>query len=556
MINIEFNFNNEITIIQAKVKDKFKDVINKYLQKSLLDPNFLSFLANNKEINPEEEIEKIMNEKNKEYKYLTIIVQVIDKSKEIICPGCQEPCRIEVYNYKLKLLGCKKKHSHDNIYIKDFPITQKINNSKTKCNECKVKNKGNSPYDKFYICLNCNNKIICSLCKPNHYQKHKIINYEQKDYICTEHYEHFIKYCNQCKKNICSSCEKEHIEHGNIEDIQEGIKEEKRKLFERKNDIELFNINIKFIVEKLNEISDTMNAYHEIINNLINTYETKNQNYRVLQNIRAINAANEIYESLNLINQISEIDDKFIALFNFYNSISDENIEEISLSNKLNQISIKYNIIKGDTEIKLFNKYFVDNNKNNCHLFIDGEPDKLCEYYKLSNEQKTKNDIEIKLIETKPITNIANIFDGCNSLQSITDWNTKNVEDMSFMFCNCYKLKALPDISNLTTNNVKNMSNIFRGCCSLKSLPDISIWNVENVVDMNSMFFGCSSLESLPNLTNWNINKVENMNYMFAGCKSLKSFPDLTNWVNNNNIKQDDMFKDCPENIKPKKTKK
>ncbi len=73
---------------------------------------------------------------------------------------------------------------------------------------------------------------------------------------------------------------------------------------------------------------------------------------------------------------------------------------------------------------------------------------------------------------------------------------------------------------------------------------------------MNSMFFGCSSLESLPNLTNWNINKVENMNYMFAGCKSLKSFPDLTNWVNNNNIKQDDMFKDCPENIKPKKTKK
>lgn len=41
MINIEFDYNKEITIIQAKTKDKFKDVINKYIQKSFLDLNFL-----------------------------------------------------------------------------------------------------------------------------------------------------------------------------------------------------------------------------------------------------------------------------------------------------------------------------------------------------------------------------------------------------------------------------------------------------------------------------------------------------------------------------------
>ena len=130
MINIEFDYNKEITIIQAKTKDKFKDVINKYIQKSFLDLNFLSFLTNDKEINPENEVEKIMNEKNKEYKYLRVIVQVIDKSKEIICPECQEPCKLRINNFKLELFDCKNKHVHNNINIKDFPLTQKINNSK------------------------------------------------------------------------------------------------------------------------------------------------------------------------------------------------------------------------------------------------------------------------------------------------------------------------------------------------------------------------------------------------------------------------------------------
>jgi len=51
-----------------------------------------------------------MNEKNKEYKYLRVIVQVIDKSKEIICPECQEPCKLRINNFKLELFDCKNNH--------------------------------------------------------------------------------------------------------------------------------------------------------------------------------------------------------------------------------------------------------------------------------------------------------------------------------------------------------------------------------------------------------------------------------------------------------------
>ena len=43
----------------------------------------------------------------------------------------------------------------------------------------------------------------------------------------------------------------------------------------------------------------------------------------------------------------------------------------------------------------------------------------------------------------------------------------------------------MPDISNWNTNNVTNMSYIFYGCSSLKSLPDISKWKTNNVTDIS-----------------------------------------------------------------------
>lgn len=266
MINIEFEYNKKITIIEAKVDDKFKDVINKYLQKSLLDSKFLSFLVHGKEKNQEETIEKILEEKDKIYKYLKVIVQDFVQSKDIICPQCHEPCMIKINNFKIELSSCKNKHNSNDIKVKDFPDTQKVNNSKIECSECHNKNKGSSPYEEFFICKDCSYKIICSSCKPKHEQNHKIINYDQRDFICEDHNNPFIKYCTHCNKNICSSCEEEHTKHkkvknnekinennyikDNIKDIGKLMKEEKFRLYEKKNEIEIFNINIKYIIGK------------------------------------------------------------------------------------------------------------------------------------------------------------------------------------------------------------------------------------------------------------------------------------------------------------------
>ena len=111
MAQIEFNYNQNLAIIQANLNDKFKDVINKYLQKSSLDSNKVFFLANGKQINTEETVENVMNDINKENKHLKVLVQIIEdennktkiieQSKEIICPICNEPCRFKFDDYKL-----------------------------------------------------------------------------------------------------------------------------------------------------------------------------------------------------------------------------------------------------------------------------------------------------------------------------------------------------------------------------------------------------------------------------------------------------------------------
>ena len=192
-MEIEFNFNQAITNIQAKLDDPFQDVINKFMQKSLLDPGSVNFLANGKVINPNQSVENHMSNLNKENKKMKIIVsmtindeenkkQVIVKSKDIICPTCKEPCRIITENSKIKLYECINGHNVEDIKFIDFDKTQNINESQIKCDNCKFKNKGNCPADEFYRCLNCKLNL-CLLCKPNHDPRHNIIKYDQRNYI-------------------------------------------------------------------------------------------------------------------------------------------------------------------------------------------------------------------------------------------------------------------------------------------------------------------------------------------------------------------------------------
>ena len=300
MIEIEFNYNQLITNIQAKIDDLFQDVINKYIQKSLLEPNSANYLVNGRIINPNDPVESYMSKLDKENKRMKILVsmtekddlnkeQVIIKSKDIICPQCKEPCRITIDNYKIKLFECVNNHITENIKFIDFDNTQKINESEIICDQCKIKNKGNCPINEFYRCLTCKLNL-CLLCKSNHNPKHNIILYDQRNYICQIHNEPIIKYCKQHKTNICFLCQ-EHKDHDliSLESLVPNIEEKRKILDELKINIDSINKTIKEVIDKLNGFMKYINKFYEINNNIIENYDVKKRNFQVLNNLNEIN---------------------------------------------------------------------------------------------------------------------------------------------------------------------------------------------------------------------------------------------------------------------------
>lgn len=58
------------------------------------------------------------------------------KSKEVICPECEEICLIKMMDYKISLSGCKNGHEINNISLESFKNTQLINESNIKCFKC------------------------------------------------------------------------------------------------------------------------------------------------------------------------------------------------------------------------------------------------------------------------------------------------------------------------------------------------------------------------------------------------------------------------------------
>ena len=107
----------------------------------------------------------------------------------------------------------------------------------------------------------------------------------------------------------------------------------------------------------------------------------------------------------------------------------------------------------------------------------------------------------------------------------------------------CPNLTTIEGIEYFNTENVTNMRYMFCDCRSLKSL-DLTNFNTENVTDMYYMFAYCTSLESL-DLTNFNTAKVTNMKGMFCVCSNLKTIYASDKFVTDQITEGSCMFTDC-----------
>ena len=424
MAEVIFNYKGLQATIQCDIKDQLREIINKFITKVDTDPNKVYFLFNGAKVNEELTVQEMVKSSGKESNTFTILVEEIEndipkeyfmKSEEIICPTCHESIRISLKDYKINLYDCKNDHKVDGLLLTEFEKTQNIDISKIVCGNCKNNNKAESFNNNFYKCCSCE-LFLCPLCKTTHDKKHKIINYEEKYYICEQHKDLYSKYCEKCKQNICMLCEKQHKGHKAIYfgEIMSDKDEIMTKMDEFKKKLDVFNNTIRDIIKRLNSVIDNMETYYRIVNELFEKYDLNKRNYQILSNIIEFQNYNDIIvKDINKINEDNNIYNKFNSIMSIYNKMNNiiNEIENNKFKNELisdyiNKINYKFKTepqnLKYKSEIGVNSKSQGFN--DTFEVFISYKDNK--EYVVIRNAENNNNLDVFTLLDDKRVATL------------------------------------------------------------------------------------------------------------------------------------------------------
>ena len=360
MAEVTFIYNCIPTIIQCKKTDPFKDICQKFAFKLNLNVSDLYFLYDGKVVNINLTLEKLSKESDIKDGRLSVLVydqenkiksENIEVSKNIICPICKDNCFIKLNEYQISL-ECKNEHKHNDILFDEYENYQKIDLSKIECNDCKNVNKLNSYEHQFFTCLTCA-KNLCPLCKSKHNNKHDIIDYDQKLYICSNHNDSFSSYCKKCKMNLCIECESKHKDKENIILYRDLLPQKdliKTQMKDLRIKIDKYKEALNKLKQELNNVISNLEIYYTINDNIIQNYERKNRNYQMLTNFKEIIKNNDIIlKDLNNLN----FDNK--SPFDIFN-------KTINIYNKMKNIRENHSYDSGKNETNM--KWKIKNEKN------------------------------------------------------------------------------------------------------------------------------------------------------------------------------------------------
>ena len=289
-----------------------------------------------------------------------------------------------------------------------------------------------------------------------------------EEFVCVSHGKEFINYCEDCSKNICYSCSKEHFKHNLIyfshllpsnKDIREGNK----ILTEMKRDLEKFKNSSKEIIK----ICESLISVKEIIlNNLKLAIDFKKLNFYSIVNYKNLlkTKIKLIEKPYTIINPLSEINLKILKSIqkNFESNIQEEGF------NINNDIAYLKNSYKNFMDI--INESFdlnKDNNNNSLNK-IENNND-------ISKEKNisTKN----KIIKQENMNN--------NSVNNFLNLYIKN--DITFPFINNPNLDTMKSIQNkiidLPINNNNNNNN------SNSLISYFSQYEKSTIMDINDINF-------------------------------------------------------------------
>ena len=273
------------------------------------------------------------------------------------CPKCFSIPFINVKDNENKVvIDCLNGHHIEMLFSEYMTSEFQKNVSKFECSQCG----GDKNMKKLMqVCFECN-KIFCKDCLPSHNKSspnHHLNSIEKNDIICPLHKSKYSYYCSECKKNLCDECIKdkndEHqlISFKNINLKNYELSELKSNL-DKENEIlikikKIFNDTLVTLSNKFNDIISYKFLCLKYKNNILKTYETKDTNYQIIDNL---NHLKFITKDLKIEPEMNELDIIY-ELFNFLDSIeyndennnANNNSEDHSYSNINNSINMNEN---------------------------------------------------------------------------------------------------------------------------------------------------------------------------------------------------------------------
>ena len=204
---------------------------------------------------------------------------------------------------------------------------------------------------------------------------------------------------------------------------------------------------------------------------------------------------------------LKELDLSYLDVTNLKNFdemfLNSANFEKINLSNFVssNTQSFRY-IVSGVSHLKeLIIDNWVISDVNVGDSSLGNDYGTIIEYVSMKNWVVPKT-FSLKNWRGHRVHNV-----------DVSNWNTSNVTDMSYMFCEWYDLTNIIGLNTWDTSNVTSMNKMFQYCYLMPEI-DLSGFDYSKVQDISFIFEADSSLKKV-NMGNFNALSLEDASYMF-----------------------------------------
>jgi hypothetical protein len=162
-----------------------------------------------------------------------------------------------------------------------------------------------------------------------------------------------------------------------------------------------------------------------------------------------------------------------------------------------------------------------------------------------ANMKKLTTVSGLDLVDTSEVTDMSNLFNGCENLQDINlnELETDNVILANWMLKDCINLQNI-DMSKVNLENAIEMQGLFSGCIRA---TNISIPKMRDVVSLSYMFENVGRSTPIDDFSicgNLNTQNCTDMSYMFSGSR-FNDYSFVQNFNTTNLQNAEGMFFDC-----------